>query len=71
MIGCLPGYATWGVASVVLFIALRFIVGVFVGGEYTAASPLAMEYSRQGAPRPNSARIMVGFPLRVLHDLAA
>ena len=26
-----PGYATWGVASVVLFIALRFIVGVFVG----------------------------------------
>src|SRR3954463_2185699 len=40
--GCLPGYATWGVVSVVLFIALRFIVGVFVGGEYTSPRPPAM-----------------------------
>jgi len=63
LIGCLPGYATWGVASVVLFIALRFIVGVFVGGEYTAASPLAMEYSPKARRGQNSARIMVGFPL--------
>ena len=63
VIGCLPGYATWGVASVVLFIALRFIVGVFVGGEYTAASPLAMEYSPKARRGQNSARIMVGFPL--------
>jgi MFS family permease len=62
-IGCLPGYATWGVLSVVLFIALRFIVGVFVGGEYTAASPLAMEYSRKEDRGRNSARIMLGFPL--------
>jgi MFS family permease len=63
VIGCLPGYATWGVASVVLFIALRFIVGVFVGGEYTAASPLAMEYSAKERRGQNSARIMIGFPL--------
>ena len=52
-----------GIASVVLFIALRFIVGVFVGGEYTAASPLAMEYSPKARRGQNSARIMVGFPL--------
>jgi MFS family permease len=63
VIGCLPGYATWGVASVVLFIALRFVVGVFVGGEYTAASPLAMEYSPKDRRGQNSARIMIGFPL--------
>jgi MFS family permease len=63
LIGCLPGYETWGVASVVLFIALRFIVGVFVGGEYTAASPLAMEYSPKDRRGQNSARIMTGFPL--------
>jgi MFS family permease len=63
LIGCLPGYATWGVVSVVLFIALRFVVGVFVGGEYTAASPLAMEYSPKERRGQNSARIMVGFPL--------
>jgi MFS family permease len=62
-IGCMPGYASWGVVSVVLFIALRFIVGVFVGGEYTAASPLAMEYSAKDERGPNSARIMLGFPL--------
>jgi len=63
LIGCLPGYEAWGVASVVLFIALRFIVGVFVGGEYTAASPLAMEYSPKERRAQNSARIMTGFPL--------
>jgi MFS family permease len=63
VIGCLPGYATWGVASVVLFIALRFIVGFFVGGEYTAASPLAMEYSPKDRRGQNSAKIMLGFPL--------
>jgi MFS family permease len=63
VIACLPGYATWGVASVVLFIVLRFIVGFFVGGEYTAASPLAMEYSAKERRGQNSARIMVGFPL--------
>ncbi len=63
VIACLPGYATWGVASVVLFIALRFIVGFFVGGEYTAASPLAMEYSPKDKRGPNSAKIMSGFPL--------
>jgi MFS family permease len=62
-IGCLPGYATWGAVSVVLFILLRFTVGVFVGGEYTAASPLAMEYSPKERRGQNSARIMVGFPL--------
>jgi MFS family permease len=63
VIGCLPGYEAWGVASVVLFIALRFIVGVFVGGEYTAASPLAMEYSPKEKRGQNSERIMTGFPL--------
>ena len=63
VIGCLPGYATWGAVSVVLFILLRFTVGVFVGGEYTAASPLAMEYSPKERRGQNSARIMVGFPL--------
>jgi MFS family permease len=63
VIGCLPGYEAWGVASVVLFIALRFIVGVFVGGEYTAASPLAMEYSPKEKRGINSAKVMLGFPL--------
>lgn len=62
LIGLLPGYATLGAASVVLFIALRFIVGCFVGGEYTSANPLVMEYSRTDKRWLNSTIVMVGYP---------
>jgi MFS family permease len=44
IIAMLPGYATWGDAVIYIFIALRLIDGIFLGGEYTSASPLAMEY---------------------------
>jgi MFS family permease len=63
LIGLLPGYATLGAASVVLFIALRFIVGCFVGGEYTSANPLVMEYSRTDKRWLNSSIVMVGYPV--------
>ena len=43
LIACLPGYATIGLASLILLIALRFIGGVFMGGEYTANNTLALE----------------------------
>jgi MFS family permease len=62
-VGLLPGYETWGVASVVIFVLLRFAIGVFVGGEYTAASPLAMEYSPKDKRGLNGGLIMTGFPL--------
>ncbi|NKQ54033.1 MHS family MFS transporter [Amycolatopsis sp. K13G38] len=42
---CLPGHETIGVWSVGLLIALRFVDGIFLGGEYTTAVPLAMEWS--------------------------
>ncbi|TDV57937.1 MFS transporter [Actinophytocola oryzae] len=45
MIACLPGHETIGVWSVGLLIALRFVDGIFLGGEYTTAVPLAMEWS--------------------------
>ena len=45
LIACLPGYATIGLWSVGLLIALRFVDGFFLGGEYTTAIPLAMEWS--------------------------
>jgi MFS family permease len=48
LIAVLPGYGQWGSAVIFIFIALRLIDGVFLGGEYTAASPLAMEY----CPKP-------------------
>lgn len=63
VLGCLPGYETLGMTAVVLFVLLRFLIGIFVGGEYTAASPLAMEYSPKEKRGINSARVMLGFPL--------
>jgi MFS family permease len=45
LIACLPGQPTIGGWSIGLLIALRFIDGVFLGGEYTTAVPLAMEWS--------------------------
>lgn len=63
VVGLLPGYQTWGLGSVVIFVLLRFVIGIFVGGEYTAASPLAMEYSPKEKRGRNSGLIMTGFPL--------
>ncbi|GAF48325.1 MFS transporter [Rhodococcus wratislaviensis] len=45
LIACLPGYETIGIWSISLLIALRFLDGIFLGGEYTTAVPLAMEWS--------------------------
>lgn len=47
-IALIPDYRAIGGASIVLVIALRFLGGVFLAGEYSAAIPLAMEWS---APR--------------------
>jgi MFS family permease len=46
-IGLLPGYQQIGGWAIGLLVALRFIGGVFLGGEYVAAIPLAMEWSPQ------------------------
>ena len=44
LIAALPGYQHWGMAVIWILIALRLIDGIFLGGEYTSANPLAMEY---------------------------
>jgi len=63
LIGLLPGYQQWGIVAVILLIALRFIDGVFLGGEYTAANPLAMEYSPREKRGLYSGLIDSAFPL--------
>lgn len=45
LISTLPGAQTAGVWSLVALIALRALNGVFLGGEYTSAITLAMEWS--------------------------
>lgn len=62
-IAALPGYTSWGLAAVWLLIALRFIDGIFLGGEYTSASPLALEYSPKRRRGLFGALIMTGYPL--------
>jgi MFS family permease len=63
LIAFLPGYAQWGIAAAATFIVLRFIDGIFLGGQYTAASPLAMEYSPKEKRGFIGALIMTGYPL--------
>jgi len=63
LMALLPGYQQIGIAAVIIFIALRFVDGVFLGGEYTSASPLAMEYSPREKRGLYGAIIMTGFPL--------
>ncbi|NKQ54340.1 MFS transporter [Amycolatopsis sp. K13G38] len=63
VIGVLPGYATIGVSAVVLLVALRFLDGVFLGGQYTAATPLALEQSPRERRGVTGSVIMTGFPL--------
>ena len=66
LIALLPGYATWGLASLVLLIALRFVDGIFLGGETSGANPLAMEYAPQNQRGLWSAIIHTGFPVALL-----
>lgn len=46
LIACLPGAGLVGTGTAItLLLLLRFIEGIFLGGEYTAATPLAVEYA--------------------------
>ena len=65
LIGFLPGYESWGIASIVILTLLRFVDGVFLGGEYTGANPLAMEYAPKEKRGERAAFIHTGFPLSV------
>jgi MFS family permease len=47
LIGLLPGIEQIGPWAIILLILLRAIDGFFLGGEYTAATPLAIEHSRK------------------------
>jgi metabolite-proton symporter len=45
LIGLLPGAATLGVAAPIILVALRFLQGLAVGGEWAGATILAAEYA--------------------------
>ena len=62
LIGALPGYEIWGNGAIVALIILRLVDGIFIGGEYTAANPLAMEYSPKAKRGLYAACIHIGYP---------
>jgi MFS family permease len=62
MIALLPGYESIGILSYWLLVLLRFIDGIFLGGGYTGAMPLAMEYSKKEQRGFVGGFIIAGFP---------
>lgn len=62
-IALVPGYTTLGLASYWILIVLRFLDGVCLGGGYTGALPLAMEYSPKHKRGLLGGVILAAFPL--------
>ncbi len=47
-IGCLPGYASIGVAAPILLVTLRFVQGLALGGQFAGAMVITVESAPQG-----------------------
>ncbi|WP_144150215.1 MFS transporter [Paraburkholderia sp. BCC1885] len=62
LIALLPGYQSIGLTSYVLLVLLRFVDGIFLGGGYTGAMPLAIEYSKKEQRGFVGGFIIAGFP---------
>ena len=62
MIALLPGYEQIGIASYWLLVVLRFIDGICLGGGYTGAHPLAIEYSEKEQRGLTGGLILSAFP---------
>jgi MHS family shikimate/dehydroshikimate transporter-like MFS transporter len=45
LVGCLPTYATIGIAAPILLVLLRIVQGIGLGGEWGAAAVMAVEYA--------------------------
>jgi len=62
LIALLPRYQTLGLTSYILLVLLRFIDGIFLGGGYTGAMPLAIEYAKKEQRGFVGGFILSGFP---------
>ena len=48
IVGLLPNYAAWGIASPVILVALRLLQGLALGGEYGGAATYVAEHAPEG-----------------------
>src|ERR1700735_4918735 len=62
LIALLPGYQQIGVSSYWLLVVLRFLDGICLGGGYTGAHPLAIEYSKKEQRGFTGGLILSAFP---------
>jgi len=60
LMGLLPGYALWGIWSPILLVALRFVQGIALGGEWAGAVLLSMEHGDAGKRGRNASFAQVG-----------
>src|SRR5689334_21130198 len=65
-IGLLPTYAQWGVAAPVLLVALRFLQGLGLGGEWGGAVVMAMEHVGHVRRGLNASWPQGGYPAVIL-----
>lgn len=59
----IPGYEHIGLGSIASIIVLRFLTGIFLGGQYTGAVPLAMESAEPQKRGLYGGLISMGFPI--------
>jgi MFS family permease len=48
LVGCVPSYTSWGIAAPIIFIGLRLLQGLALGGEYGGAATYVAEHAPQG-----------------------
>lgn len=60
LMGLLPGYAVWGIWSPILLVALRFVQGIALGGEWAGAVLLSMEHGDADKRGRNASFAQVG-----------
>lgn len=63
LIVALPGFAQIGILAVILLVLMRFVTGIFLGGQYTGAVPLAMETAPSNKRGLYGGLISMGFPI--------
>lgn len=66
LIGVLPGYARLGVWAPLLLVALRFVQGLAVGGQWGGAALLAIESAPPGRRGFYGSFVQVGVPMGVV-----
>jgi MFS family permease len=48
LVGCVPSYTSWGIAAPIIFIGLRLLQGLALGGEYGGAATYVAEHAPHG-----------------------